>query len=235
MKKLVVFVEGQTEQIFVERLLEEAAGKNNIQIEKRQATGGQATQRKLKLISASTPDSSHKFFAQIVDCGADDRVKSDIVERYEGLVSAGFETIVGIRDVYPTCLYADIQKFRRGLQFRVKTRPVEVVFVLGVMEIETWFITEYTHFQRLNSALTPDLIRARLGFDPRTDDIQLRNHPADDLNNIYHLVGLSYKKDRYRVQRTVDVLDYERMYCELPSRLPDLKTLVSVIDQFLSV
>ena len=34
MKKLSVFVEGQTEQLFIERLLEQVAGKSNIAIEK---------------------------------------------------------------------------------------------------------------------------------------------------------------------------------------------------------
>ena len=46
MKKLAVFVEGQTEQLFVERLLEEAAGKKQICIEKRQAFGGRPTVRR---------------------------------------------------------------------------------------------------------------------------------------------------------------------------------------------
>jgi hypothetical protein len=52
MKKLAVFVEGQTELLFIERLLEEAAGKNNIAIEKRQAFGGRSTERTLKVIEA---------------------------------------------------------------------------------------------------------------------------------------------------------------------------------------
>ena len=81
MKKLAVFVEGQTEQLFIEKLLEEAAGKNNISIEKRQALGGQSAKRKLKLIEASKRDSDHKYFAQIIDCGSDENVKSDIRDR----------------------------------------------------------------------------------------------------------------------------------------------------------
>ncbi len=173
MKKLSVFVEGQTEQLFVEKLLEEAAGKNQICIENRQAFGGQFAKRKLKLLSASTPNSAHKYFAQIVDCGTDSRVKSDVVDRYDGLVAAGFQTIVAIRDVYPDFDQRTMPSLRNGLRYMVKTKPVEVVFVLGVMEIETWFITEHTHFQKLHPALTPDLIKTQLGFDPRTDDIQL--------------------------------------------------------------
>ncbi len=235
MKKLAVFVEGQTEQLFVEKLLEEAAGRNQIYIEKRQAFGGQSTKRKFKILHASVQNSNQKYFAQIVDCGADNRVKSDVVDRYDGLAAQGFDTIIAIRDVYPDVAYKDISTLRTGLRYKVKTRPLEVVFVLGVMELETWFISEHTHFQKIHPSLSPELIKTNLGFDPRTDDIQLRPHPADDLDKIYRLAGFPYTKNRNVVQRTVNVLDYERLYLELPARLPDLQALVKAIDQFLSV
>ena len=234
MKKLAVFVEGQTEQIFIEKLLVEAAGKSNIAIEKRQALGGQAAKRRLKLIEASTPDFGHRYLAQIVDCGGDNRVKSDIRDRYEGLVAQGFETIIGVRDVFRDVAYAEIPLLRKGLSLYLKTNPVNVTFVLGVMEIETWFITEHTHLQKLHPSLTPSLIKSRLGFDPSIDDIQLRPHPTEDLANIYRLAGLKYTKDKNRVQKTVSVLDYERIYLDLPSKLPDLKTLVDTINKFLT-
>lgn len=234
MKKLAVFVEGQTEQIFIEKLLVEAAGRSNIAIEKRQALGGQSAKRRLRLIEASTPNSGHKYLAQIVDCGSDSRVASDIRDRYDGLVAQGFETIIGVRDVYPDITHADIPSLRRGLCLYLKTSPIKVTFVLGVMEIETWFIAEHTHLHKLHSSLTPILIKSRLGFDPSTDDIQLRPHPAEDLDNIYHLAGLKYAKDKNRVQRTVSVLDYERIYLELPSKYPDLKALVDTITKFLT-
>ena len=234
MKKLAVFVEGQTEQIFIEKLLVEAAGKSNIAIEKRQALGGQSVKRRLKLIEASTPNSGHRYLAQIVDCGSENRVKSDIRDRYENLVAQGFETIVGVRDVYPDAAYADIPLLRSGLRLYIKTNPIEVTFVLGVMEIETWFIAEHTHLQKLHPSLTPSLIKSRLGFDPSTDDLQLRPRPTEDLDNIYRLAGLKYTKDKNTVQRTVGVLDYERIYLELPSKIPDLKTLVDTINKFLT-
>src|SRR5438128_1378074 len=132
MKKLAVFVEGQTEQLFVEKLLEEAAGKNQISIDKRQAFGGQSTKRKLKILHAAVHNSNNKYFAQIIDCGTDNRVKSDVVERYNGLVANGFDTIIAIRDVYPDVAYKDIDSLRIGLRYQVKTKPVEVVFVLGI-------------------------------------------------------------------------------------------------------
>lgn len=233
MKKLAVFVEGQTEQIFIEKLLEEAAGKHSIIIEKHQALGGQSTKRYLRLIQAASPKSTQKFYAQIIDCRADHRVGSDVRDAYEGLVTSSFSSIIAIRDVSPDFKPHEVEKLRAGLRYKMKTKPVEVVFVLGVMEVEAWFIAEYTHFERISPALTPDLIKAKLGFDPRTDDLQQRLHPAEDLKLCYRLVGQAYSKSAAIVQRTVSVLDYERIWLEIPSRFPDLKALVLAIDGFL--
>ncbi len=234
MKKIAVFVEGQTEQFFIEQLLEQVAGRKSIAIEKRQAYGGQTTRRKLKLIQATATNSDHKYYAQIVDCGGDNRVKSDVVDNYEGLVKQGFEAIIAVRDVYPEFTDAEIPKLRNGLHYRVKTNPVEVTFILGVMEIETWFISEATHFERMDTSLTVPRIRTELGFDPSADDIQLRACPAEDLHKIYGLAGLAYNKSRNNIQRTVNFLDYASIYMELGSRIPDLGLLNKAIDQFLA-
>jgi len=234
MKKLAAFVEGQTEQIFVQKLLEEAAGKKRIGIESRRAYGGQSGKRTFRILQAATLDSGQQFYAQIVDCGTESRVKSDVLDNYNGLVSAGFQTILAIRDVYPSFAFHEISTLRTGLQFGIQTKPTEAQFILGIMEIETWFISEHTHFQKLHSSLTPEYIQTNLGFNPRNDDIQLRAHPAEDLNNIYRLVGRSYSKRKDRVQQIINLLDYERIFFELPSRIPDLKVLVETIEQFLS-
>jgi hypothetical protein len=234
MKKLAVFVEGRTEQLFVEKLLEEAAGKKQICIVKRQAFGGQNSKRSLKTLQATVSNPNHRYFAQIVDCGTDNRVKSDVVDHYDGLVAAGFQTILAIRDVFPEFKHAEIGALRTGLYYRVKTKPIEPLFILGVMEIEAWFIAEHTHFQKIHPNLTVDLIKRSLGFDPRTDDIELRPNPALDLDSIYRLVGMAYKKNMKAIQRTVDILDYERIYLDLPSKFPDLKLLIDSIGKFLS-
>ena len=233
MTKLAIFVEGQTEQLFVERLLLEIAGKRRVRIEKHEARGGKKGKRRIRLIEASAPDSGQKFFVMIVDCGQDERVKSDIVERYDGLEKNGYQAIIGIRDVYPENR-DDIPKLRRGLAYRVRTDPIQVLFVLAVMEIEAWFIAEHTHFARVSDELTPERIQAGVGFDPSTDDIELRDHPAADLHHIYQLVGLAYRKSKQHAERTVDILDYARVYLELGQQIGDLKALIESVDRFLT-
>ena len=102
------------------------------------------------------------------------------------------------------------------------------------MEIEAWFLAEHTHFQRIDPGLTIPRIIAEMGFDPSTDDMELRDHPAEDLDTIYRLVGQAYTKSRRRVQKTVDALDYAALYLDLISRLGGLMAFVSAIEVFLS-
>ena len=234
MKRLAVFVEGQTEQTFVAKLLLEVAGAKRLHIEKRKAYGGHVQKRHMYLIEASRPSADQKYYALIVDCGADNRVASDIREQYSSLVARGYTDIVGIRDVYPEVSRQNIPKLRRGMQYAVKTTPVNPLFVLAVMEIEAWFIAEYTHFPRIDSSLTCQVISQRTGFDPATADSQSLAEPAADLDRIYSIAGLHYHKTRTDVQRTVNALDYGRCYLEMPQRIPDLQALVRLIDAFLS-
>ena len=234
MKKLAVFVEGQTEQLFIERLITEIAGANAIAIEKRKLTGESRSISHWVRLWASAPDPGREYFVLIIDCSGYNRVKSDILDNYNSLVSSGYSAIVGIRDVFPEFNQADINKLRSGLNYGLKTKPIRVVFALGVMEIETWFICEHTHFGRVHPALTTASIKANLGFDPSVDDIQLRLSPSADLDAIYNLVGQRYKKDRRSIQLTVNRLDYGFLYFSVLHRLPDLNMLVESINAFLA-
>ncbi len=233
MNKLAVFVEGQTEQVFVERLLREIAGNKEIEIKDCRPTGRRKGKPTHLHIEASTADSRNKFFVLIVDCGGDERVKSLIRDNYDSLVKKGYQAIIGIRDVFPE-QRANIPKLRAGLHYRMKTVPIQVEFILAVMEIEAWFIAEYTHFRRLSNRLTVERIQSEIGFDPSTDDIELRDHPSEDIRNIYQLAGFAYNKSKTNVQRTVGLLDYANIYVELGQKINDLNCLLEQIDAFLS-
>jgi hypothetical protein len=235
MRKMAIFVEGQTERIFIERLLIEIAGANGLRIESFKAEGGgrsgSRTLTSVRVLGAST---SYTHFVLIVDCSTDNRVKSDIRDNYDNLVASGYTAILGIRDVYPDFVYTDIGSLRAGLSSGLKNTPVTVQFTLGVMEIESWFLAEYSHFPRLDAALTLQEIVSKLGFNPSTDDLQLRATPALDLHNAYQLVGYSYQKTRNQAQRTVNLLDYATLYLQTKKGFQDMDMLIDTIDGFLA-
>ena len=239
MRKLAIFVEGQTELIFVERLLDAIAGVNRILFIRYEARGGASYLRRLlkKGESAAHPD--HKYFIQIIDCGTDNKVVSDIKDNYVSLVASGFEAIIGLRDLRgenhgQTLTQADLPRVLKLCNYGLKTVPVRVTLVIAVMELEAWFLAEHTHFLNIDKRLTCAFIQANHGFDPSTDDMEARPQPSNDLSAIYNLVGKTYKKRRSYADRTIEALDVARIYAELGARLDSLQLLSSSIDSFLA-
>ena len=233
MKKLAVFVEGRTEQLFVRKFVTAIAGKQAVALEESKVTG-RRNKRQWVRLWATSQTVEQKYFILIVDCSSDNQVKSEILDNYDSLVSAGYSAIIGIRDVFPDFVCADLPRLRAGLNSGLQKKPIHVTFALGVMEIETWFICEHTHFTRLDEKLSPEYISSELGFDPSCDDIQQRPHPAADLDRAYRLIGLRYTKGRRCLQRTVGLLDYASLYLSVVERVPDLKALVQALDVFLA-
>jgi hypothetical protein len=233
MKKLAIFVEGKTERIFVERLISQLISARRYQIEVREAFGGSARHQRVLRLIYRTPDSpAHEFYVLIVESCNDDRVASDVRDSYDTLAAQGFSCIVAIRDVFPNVAADEIPTLRRMLRFRIRTTPIDPVFILGVMEVEAWFVAEHNHFPQIHANITCSRILATFGYDPSTHDCQQIACPHDDLHNIYQLESLVYQKRGAQIQNTVNVLDYAYIYLDMVNRFPDLRTLVNTLDAF---
>ena len=232
MNRLAVFVEGYTEVMFVERLIEEIAGNHRVLIEQRVIRGGGATRRTMGLVKAAKSPTGQKYFVLIVDCGGDEQVKTRMLEEHQNLTAKGYLGIIGIRDVRPKFTHADIPKLEANLPKYVKTSLIPVQFILSIMEIEAWFLAETTHYQKIDPSITVEAIKARLGFDPETDDMEQRVAPADDLKNCYAIGGKTYLK--HQAKNTVGALDYTLIYMEHCNKFRYLKRLITSIDTFLN-
>lgn len=232
MKRLAIFTEGYTEILFLERIIECVAGKNNVVIDEQRISGGGRAPRRVNWIHAQKPVSNELYYVLLVDCGNDRLVKERIREEHAGLTAKGYSQVIGIRDVRPDFTRADIQKLEAGLRKYIKTSLAPVLFVLSVMEIEAWFLAEHTHFARIDDSITIPGIQATFGFNPEADDMSLRSDPADDLQRIYELAGKSYAKGD--PNGTVSALDYESVYLEMPAKVTQLAALVQALDNFLS-
>jgi hypothetical protein len=232
MKKLAVFVEGYTEVVFVEKLIEEIAGKANVRIEHREIRGGSKKRRSFARVRAAQLDTGQRYFVLIVDCGGDHLVKERIQEEHENLTRSGYSKIVGLRDVRPDFTHADIPRLERGLPMFIKTALIPVEFCLAILEIEAWFLAETAHFPRIDPAITLPAIKAALGFDPETDDMEQRLTPADDLNACYAIGGKAYQK--HAAKDTVDALDYSIIYVDMLKKFKYLEKLIGSIEAFLA-
>jgi len=230
MNRLAIFTEGETEQLFVEWLVREMAGAAYLQIELREARGGTSTRRRNRIVEAVADNPELKYYVLIVDCGGDGGVKSRILEEYQNLAQYGYKALIGLRDAPKQ--RADIPRLQQGLPQGVPMDPLPVIFVLAIMEIEAWFLAEHTHFPKIDERLTSARIQAELGFDPSTDDMRLRDRPAQDLNTAYQLVGERYQKGR-AAQRTVYLLDCARIAFEMTAADPEIQRLIDNIEGFL--
>ncbi len=231
MKRLAIFVEGQTEQLFVTRLLREIAGENRIDIIQEKYISNYRGRVVTAIDAVSTIDEK-KYYVIIRDCGGDSFVKSDILDGYEKLCKKGYGGIIGLLDVYPKPR-AEIARYESGLKFGVPTKYIPISIHLAVMEIEAWFMGEASHFERIHPDLTRERIVSAFGFDPFWENMENREHPANDLNEIYKLVGFAYNKKKKNVQRTVNSIDCSKMYMDGKTKMKSLGNFIDEIDSFL--
>lgn len=224
-------MEGQTEKIFVRKLLEEIAGKSNIAIIEQDIVGKQ--DNRISVLKMSDPVTSQtKYYVLVYNSGGDGSVVSDIRDQYSNLVASGYSKVIGLRDVYPIPL-TQKNALENGLQYALPKGTVPSHIVLAVMEIEAWFIAEWKHFTKINPALTTALIQKNLGFNPEIDNVEERVHPAEDLHQIYQLIGRAYRKRRSQVDTIVLNLDYEFLYLQVINTVPSFGKFVGHIDTFL--
>jgi hypothetical protein len=241
MKKMAIFVEGETESEFLSRLLKEIAGRKHISIKTFKLSGGKnKSKRFLRLVGESVPNTP-KYEVFIYISSTDNRVASDILEQKEELERQGFEHILGLRDLrgdkgHKKLTLDDLPRMELVSKL-IKKRclPLKAQMVIAVMEIETWFLAEINHYKCVDNNLTQAVVCSNnnLGFNPCTDDLTLRPEPAEDLKHLYQIVGKSYTKSASHRTRTIECLDYDYMYLTLQFKIKKLQELISEIDGFL--
>jgi len=228
MKKIALFVEGQTEQIFVEKLIREIIGKYGFSIESYKFYGGKNITRNPFWLTTQNANGNLEYYFVIYDCGGDGNVQSDIRERIDSLREESFSLIIGIRDVFPE---TDIEKLKQYLYFGIPIATgISLRIVLAVNEIEAWFLAEETHYSRISKKLSLEIANEIAGIDVSKDDTKIIPHPSDTLKQIYIRGGTTYDKSKDKVQRTVEAFDYENLYINVRQRSDSLNELLTCLD-----
>ena len=233
-KKLAIFVEGQTERILITRLLQEIAGYKKVSVEVYQVRGDKAN-RKIQPLKSNLIEVA-PFFILLYDCGCDSHVLSDIKKQHNSLTNNGYEKILGLRDLYPEPLKNRTQ-VENGIKGFLKTlrqkNGIPISMILVIMEIEAWFLGEYSFLTKIDSCLTSNFILHNLGFDLNALDVEQIPHPSEALNKIYQLIQRSYHKSETTVEEIASLLNYEFMYLHLVDKIKQLKQLIDAINLFL--
>jgi hypothetical protein len=230
MKRVAVFVEGQTEQVFADELIRHIFGHAKVDIEHLQFSGREGS-RRIRTIRSVGVTSSAQYLFRIYDCrggSENSTVKSDIKEQFSRLLEESFSYIVGIRDVYPL---PNLQILKSMLNFELPNDPsLPVKIFLAVREIEAWFLAEENHYRLIDRSLTIPYVNSIIGIDITTASTETIDHPSLVLKQIYQSVGKDYNKKKWEAERTVYDLNYENLYLCVRNRNNSLAELLSCLD-----
>jgi hypothetical protein len=222
MKKIAVFVEGQTEQIFAQKLIEQVISPNKATVKTWQLRGGAKQTRNLILLQSQSPTEQIDYYFEIYDCGGDSKVKDDIIEHSQSMKQKGFSLIIGLRDVYPS--NNKIASLRKYLNFGVPA-GVPTHIVLAVNEVEAWFLAEENHYSKIDTRLTLAKVNTIAGIDISKDSTETISRPTEKLQLIYR-----YNKSKNKVYRTINALDYANLYINVRQRNNSLAELFTHLD-----
>ncbi len=212
MEKIVVIVEGQTEQIFVRNLVFNCIDSSKITCECISVRG----ERGVRNFINKAPDS--KFYILIVNVGNDVKVVSYIKNYEKRFFSKGYKKVFGLRDLYSKA-YRDssgrkinhriIKLFIESLKTEMEKMENKdnIHIYYAIMEIEAWILGLQDFFVNIDSSLTSDYINEELGQDLAIIDPQTCIYkPSDFLNDILELCGKSYKKKKGDIENFVSFI-----------------------------
>lgn len=213
--KIAIFVEGQTELIFVREYLLRKY-KYSINIECR--TLFTDSNYKETKYDFSCPECN--FLVSIINVGNDVSVLSRMKQREKFMWKSGYDKIIGLRDMYSEqykelsdkidCIITN--KFIDGFREQIEkmSNPEKIIFCFAIMEIEAWFLALPEIFEKIDNRLTTDFILESLGIDLNTVNPEKTFFkPAENLDDIYSLVGKRYRKKEDDVENILSNIEYE--------------------------
>lgn len=214
MSRVAIFVEGQSELIFLRHCLPLVLGWDKISFE-----CWELYANRMNPVSHKHTNKDAETHFWILNVGNDERVLSAVKEREEWLIQKGYEKIIALRDMYSEAYCnrsggeindATTADFRKAWQETIQkmSNPDKIKVHAAIMELEAWFLGMYNLFERLNPALNINYIEEKLGFnlniiDPQTEFFK----PADIVDNILQLVRLPYKKSEHDVESICSKID----------------------------
>jgi hypothetical protein len=224
-KRVAVFVEGQTELIFIERLIGEYFGYHQVAFEKELERAGQI----VALKGGYEPDQSEYFFL-LVNCEGDGRVVSAIRDRAERLLAADYDVVIGIRDLHPLRRDQEASLIAGATQVLGAIGDLDCRIVVAVMEIEAWFLLDPKLPLAISGDLTPVKVIELSGHDLQQCDVSAVDHPAGVVSKMYVVAGGRYRKKLADTHGIVDRLCIDELCLVQRARSPSFDRLLTIFD-----
>ncbi len=217
-RRLAVFVEGQTELVFVREFLRQWY-RFDVNVIGFSCYNLQNNEFRDSEYQYGSEESENYYM--LVNVGNDNSVLSKILSRLTFLVSQGYQLVLGLRDMYSRQYIQDagghvinesvnqkhIEAVRDVLTVTVHGECVD--FHFAIMEVEAWLLGMYDYLLFIDKRLTKDNIRESLGIDLDEDPEKTIVHPAIELGKIYHLAEKQYDKHRSDISAIMSFLTNE--------------------------
>jgi hypothetical protein len=213
MRKIAIFTEGQSELIFVRRLIYilYQVGKVNFQCIK-------LVGDRNYIVPYPTNFPDAEIFILIINVQNDSRVLSAIRDREEGLFNSGFEAVLGLRDMYCE-LYKDLARninsviTNKIIQSQISViqgmhNPENIFMYFEIMEFESWLLSMYDLFRKLDEKLTVEYIEETLGYNLREIGPEITFfHPTNNFSQILKLIGFDYDKSEDQIESILSLMN----------------------------
>lgn len=221
--KVAIYVEGITEAAFVYQLIKEyyqsdwtAFRLECLNLDPQEAA------KDLR----NYGDETASDYYLIYDSCSDTSVSSDIKNRINSHLEAGFDKVVGLRDVYSetykslypqqfneTSVTTFIQDITEALAIYDKGGLIRLRF--AIMEIEAWLLAVDGLFQRIDPRVDVKWLQDKTKIDIEKDPEKEYFHPYSHLENIYKSISRIYGKHWDAIKELIFKLtqtDFDTLY-----------------------
>lgn len=219
MIKTAVFVEGQTELIFTREFVLKIFEYQNIDIE----CYTLFTDSSFHPTEYSFPNPEAAYHFQIINVGNDNSVLTRLLNREQYLWNAGFDLIIGLRDMYSknyrevvtnSTVSLEVNNLFVGAtqeQINLRaTRPENIKFCFAIMEVETWLLYLAECFLVIDPILTIDFINNGLNTNIVDSNLEyMFFHPARIVETIFELAEKTYNKSQGNINALVSGISKE--------------------------
>lgn len=217
-KKIAIFVEGQTELVFLRHILSNCFNLEKISFECLDLEGNE--------IPYPYTNEHAIIHFQIINIGNDEKVLAEIKRRESDLFLKGFEAIIGLRDMYSEQydkkskgkINKDItDKFIENANEEINkmSKPDKIYYHFAIMEIEAWLLAMYENFERIDDSLTleflNDLLKSKLELIDCEEEFY---KPSREMYAIFKSINSNYSKSKSvseKIVANLSIGDFESL------------------------
>ncbi len=211
MRKIAIFVEGNTELIFVREYLRKRFEYQDLEIECRKRQFG-----RFDKVPYPIPNPNAKFHFRIIDVGGDGNVLDNMLSDENLLQRIGYEKIIGLRDMFSESYKKAVKqplrivpaisdKFIERANSRILEQaksPTKMKLCFAIMEIEAWFLAIPNIWAKkgISTAQLKSVLKTDYStIDPETTFL----HPTETIKDILKIINEPYRKQADEVESLV--------------------------------